>query len=97
MIITLRHSGGFAGIEQELGSADTGTLAEGPRREVAKALKVLEEARPSVGADRVQFEVEIREPGSSPRRLIIPDEGSPQSLAMQALGDLAAALGISVT
>jgi hypothetical protein len=96
MRITIKRTGGFAGIEDDLGSVD---LGEESRPEVAIALQNLArqlEGNFSPGADRLHYEIEIQESGKPPRRLIVLADGEPDLPEMRALEALFTALGLTV-
>jgi hypothetical protein len=98
MILTLKRTGGFAGLQETLGTVDISALGEAAQDAVATHLKALEQAisSPSPGADRLHYEVEILEPGKAARTFVIVDEGEPDHPAHLALQDLARTLGLSV-
>jgi hypothetical protein len=100
MLISIKQAGGFAGIEQLLGSVDLSALSDDDSQKARSSLQDLIRlaADPaSSGADRFQYEVEMQEPGQAPKSLIIFDEGDPDRPDMRALAGLASALGLSVT
>ena len=97
MILTLRRTGGFAGIRETLGTVDTASLGGAAQRALAAQLKALElEAEPAFGADQFHYEVEIQEPGAASRTLVIVDEGDPSLPGYRVLRDLAQTLGLPV-
>lgn len=98
MILTLRRTGGFAGIQETLGTLDTASLGGEAQRAFAARLKELEQlaALPAHGADQFHYELDIREPGQAPRTLTIVDEGDPDLPAMRALSALMETLGLPV-
>ena len=99
VVIHLKRYGGFAGLEQHLGSVDTATLGTELRQEVEThllALTRLVAGHTSPGADRLEYEVEVLAPGQHPLRLIVPDEGDPDQPELQALSELAFSLGLAL-
>ena len=98
MIIKISRSGGFAGIEEELGTINTGILQEeaAARAEnsVAELMHVLDEtgAYPPVGADMFRYEIGITDEEGRHQKLTLVDEGDPESPSMRALYQLLNAL-----
>jgi len=78
MTVLIRRSGGFRGGETPLAAIDTAELpiniAQQLRERIAR-LTALSAREPSPGADRLQYEIEITEPGQERRRLTVVDEG----------------------
>ncbi|HEY3400266.1 MAG TPA: protealysin inhibitor emfourin [Geothrix sp.] len=100
MILTLRRTGGFAGIRESLGTVDSAHLDGAAQRALAaqvKALDRLASGSAGPGADQFHYEVEVRESGQPPRTLIVADEGNPDSPAFQALMALMGTLGLAVS
>jgi hypothetical protein len=69
MQVTVRRSGGFAGIDEEVGSVDTASLDAGAREQVER---LVEEAgffalpaavEDEVGADQFRYDVTVSEGG----------------------------------
>ena len=98
MIVNIRRSGGFAGIEEELGVIDTDNLQEraAARLEssIAEITRLLNETEdyPPVGADMFRYDVEIIDENGERRQLVIVDEGNPESPPLKALYELLEAL-----
>ncbi|MBZ5592098.1 MAG: hypothetical protein LAP39_07670 [Acidobacteriia bacterium] len=86
MTILIKRSGGFAGREERLAAIDTSelptTIADRVRERIAR-LTALSAQEPSAGADRLQYEIEITEPGTGGRKLTVVDEGDPDDPAMK--------------
>jgi len=96
MIITLKRTGGFIGIEQDLGSVDLAGLDKDQRQEVMVRLQTLSDlvaTIPAPGADQLQYEIGIVESGRSPRSLTVLDESPPQQA--RTLAELLSSLGLS--
>ncbi len=87
MMVEIRRTGGFAGVEEKLASVDSRRLPEGAAAELARLVARLSAwcARnpESEGADRFRYEIEIAEPGALPRTLAVVDEGDPQHPAVK--------------
>lgn len=98
MILTLRRAGGFAGLQQTLGTVDTAALGGAAQRALAAQLKILDQLAPvpAPGADLFRYEVEIQEPGAAVRTLVVVDEGDADRPDYRALQDLARILGLSL-
>lgn len=85
MKVRIRRSGGYAGGDQEVAVFDTGALGrEGAEleRRVAALERSAAAGDEPVGADLVQYEVEI---GDGQRRFRVTDEGDPTAPALLAL------------
>ena len=87
MKIQIKQSGGFAGIEMTLAAVDSGNLPDAAAAQLPARLNRLSglcaQSPPSPGADRFQYEIEIRDPEAKPRTLTVIDEGDPGQPAMQ--------------
>lgn len=98
MIIKISRSGGFAGIEEYLGTINTDSLpgeaVERVENTVAEITHVLDEMGdyPPVGADMFRYEIEIINEQGKHQKLVIVDEGDDESMLMKALHDLLHAL-----
>lgn len=91
MTLTFRRTGGFAGIQEALGTVDTASLSSEAQRTLAAQLQELARfaaAPASPGADRFRYEVDILEPGQAPRTLVIVDEGNPELPGFRTLAAL---------
>ena len=82
MIITIRQSGGYAGIEQELGCLDTADLDDAEATRIRACLDELsrlhEEQELPVGADLFRYEIEIRDDREAPQEIVFIQEGDPE-------------------
>lgn len=99
MRITVTRRGGFAGLDQPLGTQDVSGLTESAAAAAARELAKLDdlaEKLESAGADKYRYEIEVEEPGKAARLLTIADEGDPERPEMKSLAALAAALGIGL-
>lgn len=97
MTLTFRRTGGFAGIQEVLGTVDTAGLGGEAQRTLAAQLLDLTRlaaAPASPGADRFRYEVDIQEPGQAPRTLVILDEGDPELPGPRALAALMRTAGV---
>jgi hypothetical protein len=99
MILSLRRTGGFAGIQDSLGTMDTAVLSGEAQHSLAAQLRELERLAampPSPAADQFRYEVDIREATQPPRTLVILDEGDATQPAQRALVALMETLGLPV-
>ncbi|HJW33927.1 MAG TPA: protealysin inhibitor emfourin [Holophagaceae bacterium] len=100
MIISLFRRGGFAGLEQALGSVDLdglpGETVRSAEARLARLEQALRDTPAGAGADRFRIDVELRTPAGI-RTLSVIDEGDPQSPPMQALAELAKDLGLGLS
>jgi emfourin len=88
MRIDVRRSGGFAGIDEEVGSVDTASLAPDTRDELERlvaesdffALPAAVEGE--VGADQYRYEVTVDDGGRAHTVTFVGDEG-PQVAALR--------------
>lgn len=91
MIIRISRSGGFAGIEENLGTINTGNLqkeaAARAEDSIAQITRLLEEKSdyPPVGADMLHYEIEIIDEKGGHQSLVLVDEGDDKSPLMKAL------------
>ncbi len=87
MKITIKQSGGFAGIEQELKTLDSTRMTAPEAETFNKTLGRLNVACAqrieSEGADRISYEVEIEDKGQPTKRLRIVDEGDSNDPAIR--------------
>jgi hypothetical protein len=80
MKITVRRSGGFAGLSENLASVDTTDLHPEKASEISKILESAAATKPDanpVGADIQRYEIKIEDKGKE--RLIRFSEDSPDS------------------
>jgi hypothetical protein len=85
MRITIRTSGGFAGLSETIGPIDTADLPADEAREIEVALEALgpgsPPSGPPIGADLVRYEVTVME-GARKRVLRVEDDGSGSAQAV---------------
>jgi hypothetical protein len=97
MELTVRQSGGFAGLKETIGPVDTAALPAAIAMEIESGFKaidfLLQPARASaVGLDFVRYEFEIRE-GGRVRTAVGVDDGSETGEKLRALVDQLRAVG----
>lgn len=97
MKVTIKRSGGFAGISEEFGPYDTERFASDKRREVEALLKLTLEAaqidEPPVGADFISIELLVWREGKSDQVAIV-DDGDPARPVLEYLRELLEVLGL---
>lgn len=99
MLLTFRRTGGFAGIQVDLGTVDTSDLVGEARRvfvDRLQNLKRLAVTPAAPGADHFRYEVDIQERGQPAQTLIVTDEGDPELPTMRALASLMESLNLAV-
>lgn len=99
MLITFRRTGGFAGIQEELGTVNVDVLVGEAHRvfvDRLQELKRLAVTHSAMGADLYRYEITIEESDQPPETLIIIDDGDPEQPAMQALISLMESLNLVV-
>jgi hypothetical protein len=90
--ISVRRSGGFAGIEEELGSLDTAALAADARVRLEGVVRQADffalpaAVEGEVGADQFRYEVTV-EDGGSAHTVTFVGEGGPQAQALRRIVD----------
>lgn len=97
MILTIRRSGGFAGLEELLGTVDAARLDPAARQKVSAQLENLADltsGHEPIGADGYRYEVDIQGPGQAHQLLALDDEGDPEHPAFRALRALMRTLGL---
>lgn len=84
MIIRIRRSGGFAGIEEELGPFDTSgvtkeeaTRIEGCVESLARSIAAA--GTGGIGADMFRYDIEVDDRPNGKITLSLADEGKPES------------------
>lgn len=96
MQVTIKRTGGYAGLDQTLVSKDLDTLTANKRSGVVRRLrnlqKAVEEAGPHIGADLMTYEVEVEQVPDVPERLVVVDTGEPGTSPMKQVNGLIAAL-----
>ena len=101
MIISVSRSGGFAGIEEELGTIDTdsmtGSVAESIKNNIAEMTKIITEAggQSIFGTDMFSYEIKIVDDQGERHSLQIIDDGDPDSRLTTTLYELLEVLGVS--
>jgi hypothetical protein len=71
MEVTVRRSGGFAGIDEELGSVDTASLDSGTREQLEQLVAEADffalpaAVEDEVGADQFRYDITVSEGGRS--------------------------------
>ncbi len=76
MNITIRQSGGFVGVKQNLGSVDTSDLAQEKATRLEKCIAELKRFEAAagevpVGADMFRYEIEIRDDQGARQTLVV--------------------------
>jgi hypothetical protein len=94
MIIQVFQSGGLAGGEPTLvGRLDASALAGEEKARVKKLVDVLEhppDDSAPIGADMLEYTIELRE-GDGPRRtIVVPDDMNPNNPSLRAVQELQA-------
>ena len=88
MIITVKVSGGFAGLEESpVARVDTATLPAALRQRIEDRAARLFTQEPVIGTDMMQYHIEISDQGEH-REITVMDEGDPQSTLQGLLTDL---------
>ncbi len=82
MNIRIRQSGGFAGVEQNLGSVDTSDLAQEKATRLEKCIAELKRFEAAageapVGADMFRYQIEIRDDQGA-RQTLVFVHGEPE-------------------
>ena len=91
MIITVKSSGGFAGLEETpVAQVDTATLPAELRQRIEDRVAALFAQEPVIGSDMMQYHIEI-EDESGHREITVMDEGDPQGPIQGLLADLSGA------
>ena len=92
MTITIKRSGGFAGIEQVLAHVDSSTLTSEQEARVksgiARLSALLAKRKATEGADRFQYEVTVTGDADEAKSMTVIDEGNPQDPALMAVMEL---------
>ena len=91
VIITVKVSGGFAGLEETpVAQVDTTTLPEERRKRIEDRVAALSTLEPVIGSDMMQYRIEI-EDQSGHREITVIDAGEPQGPIQELLTDLSGA------
>jgi hypothetical protein len=92
MKIQVRQVGGFAGAQVTLASADTSNLSSEAaaqlRDHLSRLSRLISLHPPSPGADRLQYEVDITEPGAQSRVLTVVEEDPDQPAVQEVISIL---------
>jgi hypothetical protein len=86
--ISVRRSGGFAGIDEEVGSVDTASLAPDTRDELEQLVRESDffalppAVEGEVGADQFRYEVTVEDGGRAHSVTFVGDQG-PQVAALR--------------
>src|SRR5437899_8556537 len=92
MIITIKRSGGYAGVEQVLATVDSSKLTSERDARVqsliARLSGLLANRGVGEGADRFQYEVTVTGNGEGTKSMTVIDEGNPQDAAIQIVTQL---------
>lgn len=84
VIIRIRYSGGFAGLEQDLGIIDTSVLTEPERIRIEQSVEELPDvaAKPGdvAGADLFRYDIHVRGDAGEDMIFTVFQEGDPESL-----------------
>jgi len=96
VLIKISRSGGFAGIEEDLGSINTASLDGASVAKVKHLLTDLnqQQQQNAEGADMYSYEIAIKDDAGEGRRLVIGgggDPGRPSPDALRELCELASA------
>jgi hypothetical protein len=92
MHVTVKKSGGYAGITEEVGSLDTAQLDPATARDIEQTLKgtgsPTQDAadNQAVGADQFHYEITIRD-GARERTLSFVDDGSARNAPLRKVID----------
>ena len=93
MNISVRRTGGFAGLTEELGTVDTEHLDSTLAQQIEEKIRSLNffalpatVAGDSVGADMYRYEITVRE-GDHTHTVAFQDDGSPQTAPLRQLVD----------
>jgi hypothetical protein len=96
MQVTVKRTGGYAGLDQTLVSRDLGEMTARKRSGIVRRLKNLskkaQEAEPQVGADLMTYEVEITEAADLPEHISVVDTGDLEQAPLKQVNDLIEAL-----
>jgi len=97
MRIVVKRLGGFAGVEQDLASADLNTLPPSVADQLRKSIEQLDMLTAggprSEGADQFRYVIEIAESGTPRRAVTVVDEGDPEQPAIKQVRAILGLLG----
>lgn len=96
MKVDIKRTGGFAGLNQPLVSVDLETLpkatAEKIEQQIGDLASLVARGQGAVGADHLQYEVQLTDASGPTRKIVVLDEGAPDAPAMRRLNALLEAL-----
>lgn len=101
MILKIKRSGGFAGVDEELATVDTSSLpgeaAVRVEHCLADIISLLEETPdyPPYGADMFQYEIEVIDESGEPKTLVLVDEIDDTIPLTRALGDFLNSMNVT--
>ena len=89
MKITIKRTGGYAGLDEEVAAIDTAQLAPEKARQVAAAINQANFfTQPAytgeVGADMLRYEISVSDAGRT-HQIAFAEDGSPETAALHAL------------
>ena len=97
MLVSIKSSGGFAGIERTLGAIDSRSLPEPTALRLSQCIDQLfsiSRSTVQVGADFLVYEFTVaREPGGPATRFMISDDGAPTRPPMNLVNEVLGLLG----
>jgi hypothetical protein len=100
MIISIRRCGGFAGIDQLLGSVDLdrlpATQTPSIQQRLDALLKAAEREGSAIGADQFRYEVRLQESGRPVKTIPFIDDGDWSGPLPKAISELAHSLDIAL-
>jgi hypothetical protein len=92
MTITIKRSGGYAGVEHVLATVDssklTGEQDARVRSLIARLSGLMANRGITEGSDRFEYEVTVTGNGEGTKSVTVIDEGNPQDQAMQIVTEL---------
>jgi hypothetical protein len=101
VLVRVRRVGGFAGIEEELVTLNTNSCNAQQSADIEECvaelsrIKAAEEDPGPIGADMLQYEVDVHEEDGSIREIVIIDDGNPDRPSLQCARRLLQALGVA--
>ena len=98
MNISIKKSGGFAGITEDLGTIDTAKLGAGAARQVEQTVREIGffdlpgTISGGVGADLFRYEITVMD-GDREHTVTFEDDGSPETAPLRSLVDFLSQMG----
>jgi len=82
MIVRVRRTGGFAGIDEDLGEVDTARLTPDQARTARELVSRLSDAAANapVGTDMTRYELDVETGDGQHRKLAVVEEDAPPEL-----------------